>query len=107
MDIVSLPLSLRLVLTPLLDTATIASRGGWLYCDDSSVKPIDAKQVVVSRSPYQCYKVVHTTCTGSTCICLVLQEDEVDFDSNYYNQILTLLLLHSPSVHFAMLSSVL
>ena len=29
------------------DTAFIASRGGWMYCDDSSVKPVDPKQVVV------------------------------------------------------------
>ena len=29
------------------DTAFIASRGGWMYCDDSSVKPVDSKQVVV------------------------------------------------------------
>lgn len=29
------------------DTAFIASRGGWMYCDDSSVKPVDAKQVIV------------------------------------------------------------
>lgn len=32
---------------PVLDTAFIASRGGWMYCDDSSVKPVDPKQVVV------------------------------------------------------------
>ena len=38
------------LLNTLLDTAFIASRGGWLYCDDSSVKPADVKQVVVS--PY-------------------------------------------------------
>lgn len=30
------------------DTAFIASRGGWLYCDDSRVQPTDAKEVVVS-----------------------------------------------------------
>lgn len=29
------------------DTAFIASRGGWMYCDDSSVKPVDSKQVIV------------------------------------------------------------
>jgi ubiquitin carboxyl-terminal hydrolase 8 len=29
------------------DTAFIASRGGWLYCDDSSVKKTDAREVVV------------------------------------------------------------
>ena len=32
----------------LLDTAFIASRGGWLYCDDSRVTPANAKDVVVS-----------------------------------------------------------
>jgi len=32
-----------------LDTAFIASKGGWLYCDDSSVKPTDPKSVVVCR----------------------------------------------------------
>ena len=32
----------------LLDTAFIASSGGWMYCDDSSVKAVDPKQVVVS-----------------------------------------------------------
>ena len=31
-----------------LDTAFIASRGGWMSCDDSSVRPVDPKQVVVS-----------------------------------------------------------
>lgn len=31
-----------------IDTASIASQGGWLYCDDSSVKSMDPKQVVVS-----------------------------------------------------------
>jgi ubiquitin carboxyl-terminal hydrolase 8 len=29
-------------------TAFISSRGGWVYCDDSVVKTVDAKQVVVS-----------------------------------------------------------
>jgi ubiquitin carboxyl-terminal hydrolase 8 len=32
------------------DTAFVSSRGGWLYCDDSSVKPADAREVVVSYS---------------------------------------------------------
>lgn len=31
-----------------IDTAFISSRGGWVYCDDSSVKPTDAREVVVS-----------------------------------------------------------
>lgn len=30
-----------------LDTAFIASRGGWIYCDDSRVQQTDAKEVVV------------------------------------------------------------
>lgn len=34
-----------------LDTAYIASRGGWMLCDDSSVKQCDPKQVVVSAFP--------------------------------------------------------
>jgi hypothetical protein len=34
--------------SPLADTAFVSSRGGWLYCDDSSVKPADAREVVVS-----------------------------------------------------------
>lgn len=33
--------------TTISDTAFIASRGGWLYCDDSRVQPTDAKDVVV------------------------------------------------------------
>ncbi len=32
------------------DTAFIASRGGWMYCDDSNVKPVDPKQVVVRQT---------------------------------------------------------
>ena len=34
----------------LADTAFIASRGGWLYCDDSRVTLANAKEVVVSFS---------------------------------------------------------
>lgn len=30
------------------DTAFIASRGGWVYCDDSRVMPTDVKDIVVS-----------------------------------------------------------
>ncbi|KAJ3902455.1 hypothetical protein F5879DRAFT_923823 [Lentinula edodes] len=33
------------------DTAFVASRGGWLYCNDISVKNVDAKQVVLSVPP--------------------------------------------------------
>ena len=35
----------------LSDTAFISSRGGWVYCDDSRVTHVDAKEVVVSL-PY-------------------------------------------------------
>ncbi|KAJ7580153.1 ubiquitin carboxyl-terminal hydrolase 4 [Mycena floridula] len=37
-------------------TAFVASRGGWMYCDDSSVKPIDSKQVVGQRAYVLFYK---------------------------------------------------
>jgi ubiquitin carboxyl-terminal hydrolase 8 len=37
-----------LTVSDALDTAFVASRGGWMYCDDSSVKHVDPKQVVVS-----------------------------------------------------------
>lgn len=33
----------------LADTAHVASRGQWLYCDDSRVVQADAKDVVVSQ----------------------------------------------------------
>ncbi|PPQ98045.1 hypothetical protein CVT26_003040 [Gymnopilus dilepis] len=39
-------------------TAFIASRGGWMYCDDSSVKPVDAKQVVSQKAYVLFYKRV-------------------------------------------------
>ncbi|KAF8972765.1 hypothetical protein BDZ97DRAFT_1649812 [Flammula alnicola] len=39
-------------------TAFIASRGGWMYCDDSSVKPVDAKQVVGQKAYVLFYKRV-------------------------------------------------
>jgi hypothetical protein len=39
------------VIVFLADTAFIASRGGWLYCDDSRVTPANAKDVVVSGIP--------------------------------------------------------
>ncbi len=35
-----------------LDTAFIASRGGWLYCDDSRVTQANAKEVVVRHCLY-------------------------------------------------------
>lgn len=34
----------------IVDTAFIASRGGWLLCDDSSVKSVDPRQVVVGAN---------------------------------------------------------
>ncbi|KAF9466165.1 hypothetical protein BDZ94DRAFT_1188229 [Collybia nuda] len=37
-------------------TASIASRGGWLYCDDSSVKSMDPKQVVSQKAYVLFYK---------------------------------------------------
>lgn len=39
-------------LSPLsfIDTACISDRGGWKNCDDSSVRSVDPKQVVVSAS---------------------------------------------------------
>ncbi|KAJ3781622.1 ubiquitin carboxyl-terminal hydrolase 4 [Lentinula aff. detonsa] len=39
-------------------TAFVASRGGWLYCDDSSVKTVDAKQVVNQKAYVLFYKRV-------------------------------------------------
>jgi ubiquitin carboxyl-terminal hydrolase 8 len=39
-------------------TAFIASRGGWMYCDDSSVKPVDSKQVVSQKAYVLFYKRV-------------------------------------------------
>lgn len=37
-------------------TAFIASRGGWLYCDDSRVQLTDAKEVVGRRAYVLFYK---------------------------------------------------
>jgi ubiquitin carboxyl-terminal hydrolase 8 len=37
-------------------TAFIASRGGWLYCDDSRVQPTDAREVVGRRAYVLFYK---------------------------------------------------
>jgi ubiquitin carboxyl-terminal hydrolase 8 len=39
-------------------TAFVASRGGWMYCDDSSVKPVDPKQVVGQKAYVLFYKRV-------------------------------------------------
>jgi hypothetical protein len=37
------------------DTAYIASRGGWMLCDDQSVKLADPRHVVVSKLSAQIY----------------------------------------------------
>jgi len=37
-------------------TAFIASRGGWMYCDDSSIKTVDPKDVVNQRAYVLFYK---------------------------------------------------
>ncbi|KAJ3506378.1 hypothetical protein NLJ89_g6900 [Agrocybe chaxingu] len=39
-------------------TAFVASRGGWMYCDDSSVKSVDSKQVVNQKAYVLFYKRV-------------------------------------------------
>ncbi|KAF8997920.1 hypothetical protein BDQ17DRAFT_1362846 [Cyathus striatus] len=39
-------------------TASIASRGGWMYCDDSSVRPVDPKSVVNQKAYVLFYKRV-------------------------------------------------
>jgi len=31
-----------------VDTSFVASRGGWMYCDDSSIKSVEPKSVIVS-----------------------------------------------------------
>ncbi|KAF9560109.1 cysteine proteinase [Agrocybe pediades] len=41
-------------------TAFVASRGGWMYCDDSSVKPVDSKQVVGQKAYVLFYKRVRS-----------------------------------------------
>ncbi|KAF8892174.1 hypothetical protein BD779DRAFT_1610331 [Infundibulicybe gibba] len=41
-------------------TAFIASRGGWMYCDDSSVKSVDPKQVVGQKAYVLFYKRTQT-----------------------------------------------
>ena len=45
-------LPLMSLIIPIPDTAFISSRGGWVYCDDSRITPVDAKEVVVSL-PYR------------------------------------------------------
>lgn len=57
------------------DTAFVASRGGWLYCDDSSVKSVDPKQVVVCDD-HIVQQLMLTSQTGSTSLCPILQKDK-------------------------------
>jgi len=47
-----------------VDTAFVASRGGWMYCDDSVIKSVDSKQVVVSSILlFACYsRFVNVVC---------------------------------------------
>lgn len=40
------------------DTAYIASRGGWMLCDDQSVKLADPRHVVVSKLSAQIFILV-------------------------------------------------
>ncbi|KAL0574304.1 ubiquitin-specific protease doa4 [Marasmius crinis-equi] len=37
-------------------TAFVGSRGGWMYCDDSVIKPVDVKQVVSQKAYVLFYK---------------------------------------------------
>ncbi|KAL0060484.1 ubiquitin-specific protease doa4 [Marasmius tenuissimus] len=37
-------------------TAFVGSRGGWMYCDDSVIKPVDTKQVVSQKAYVLFYK---------------------------------------------------
>ncbi|KAF9269250.1 hypothetical protein L218DRAFT_1072870 [Marasmius fiardii PR-910] len=37
-------------------TAFVGSRGGWIYCDDSVLKPVDYKQVVSQKAYFLFYK---------------------------------------------------
>jgi len=41
-------------------TAFIASRGGWMYCDDSSIKAVDPKDVVNQKAYVLFYKRVRS-----------------------------------------------
>lgn len=62
------------VLTMCADTAFISSQGGWLYCDDSVVKSVDPRQVVVScvlplkllRLSYEDYRENLPTCCSTS-----------------------------------------
>jgi hypothetical protein len=46
---------------PISDTAFISSRGGWMYCDDSRVTPVDPKEVVVSLPYHRLFHRAHPT----------------------------------------------
>ena len=62
-----------------LDTAFIASRGGWLYCDDSRVTPANPKEVVVSPCIFFIaffWLIVFSDTSGQASICPVLQAGE-------------------------------
>lgn len=67
------------VIVFLADTAFIASRGGWLYCDDSRVTSANAKDVVVSflslvlLSAATNTEMRHYLPAGQACIRPVLQ----------------------------------
>ncbi|THV02554.1 hypothetical protein K435DRAFT_345687 [Dendrothele bispora CBS 962.96] len=41
-------------------TAFVASRGGWMYCDDSVIKSVDSKQVVSQKAYVLFYKRTRT-----------------------------------------------
>ena len=43
-----------------LDTAFVASRPGWLYCDDSRISAIDGREVVV-RARASCVSEMRLT----------------------------------------------
>ena len=67
-----------------VDTAFIASRGQWLYCDDSRIVPADPKDVVVSGD--YLFRVSNdsrlvlmsfsSSSSGSASVYPVLQEDQ-------------------------------
>ena len=59
-----------------VDTAFIASRGGWLYCDDSRITTADPKDVVVSVIHLLALRCRLTLPSGSSGLHLILQEDE-------------------------------
>lgn len=76
------------------DTAFVSSRGGWMYCDDSSIKSVDAKQVVVSFFCSSCFlfAILRTHAhhalsqhTESESICSILQKgSSIDYIYYFY-----------------------